>query len=66
MIKKLFTLLLTLIMLFGTVLPAYAYENEYYTIDCEEEYAMQVDQLQQERADAWNDYCQAMLSDPMV
>ena len=66
MIKKLFALLLTLIMLFGTVLPAYAYENEYYTIDCEEEYAMQVDQLQQERADAWNDYCQAMLSDPMV
>ena len=62
--KKLLALLLGLMMLTCSVLPAYADSKEALVISCED--AIAVDSLRQERDSAWDDYCQTMLSDPVL
>lgn len=60
--KKLFALLLGLMILASFTLPAHA--DEPLVISCED--AIAVDSLPQERDSAWDDYCRTMLSDPVV
>jgi len=50
----------------GSILPTYADNTEALVIDCEDEYAISLDYLRQERDSAWDDYCRTMLSDPVV
>ena len=64
--KKLLSLLLGLVMVSGSILPTYADNTEALVIDCEDEYAISLDYLRQERDSAWDDYCRTMLSDPVV
>lgn len=66
MMKRLFSLLLGLMVLAGTAIPAYADGNDPPAADSADQYVIPVDQLRQQRADAWNEYCQTMLADPVL
>lgn len=66
MMKRLFSLLLGLMVLAGTAIPAYADGNDPPAADSADQYVIPVDQLRQQRADAWSEYCQTMLAYPVL
>ena len=65
-IKKRLILLLCLVLPAGISLAAYADTDKLLVIECDDQYAIQVDQIEQEREKVWDSYRKTVLSDPVM
>ena len=65
-LKRSFILLLGLMIMSSATWSAYAEDRNVLVVECEDQYAMQIDELRQMREDMWNDYCRSLLADPVT